>query len=90
MTSVTLTGAKKARRKLFVRFSDETELEFASITDAREWAESVDVDPNTARRICMSHLFRRSPTLSDLRSVKGRAFEVDLAADEPVKVRDLV
>jgi len=73
--------------KVYARWSDGPELEFASAALAREWIREVDENNarHLARKILLGSWLTRDPT-DNPANVVGRSIVIDLTAVQPVRI----
>lgn len=72
--------------RVIATFADKSEVEFASIDDVRQWADSVNSD-STVRKLAISLVLAVSPDLTDLSRIRGRDVILDFEHAQPLRIR---
>lgn len=89
-TTVVLSNVHEVNGKWRVDFEDGVSLEFSSLEDLNEWVDAFDEPssdgPQNARKMCVAYARKRSPDFSNLNSVQGKNFILDLGHGNPVRV----
>lgn len=76
--------------RVYLRFSDDLILEFATSQEAREWARDIDLDDPSVRDLLRKFLVRwwmvRDPTSATPATVEGKTITFDLSSATPLTV----
>lgn len=88
MPSRSLTVTKVFRRngRAYIRFSDKLEKEFASLAEAKEYAQSVVDDLEFLRKLAMCRYFQVDPNATNPNLIEGRTITVTNESNNMVVV----
>ena len=87
--TVSLTSVVKAAApstKVTVNWADGTGQEFGSLVDLQRYLNEF-VDATLAKSFCLGYLMARSADLSNIASVAGKNFTIDLSNPSPIRVQ---
>jgi hypothetical protein len=89
-TTISLTKVTIVGDRYTFTFADGMGIEFSSFAELTQFLDEFD-DPNqngpeNARLLCMSYLRKRSADFSQLNSVLGKSFILDLGHANPIRV----
>lgn len=84
--SLTCTKVTKRNGKAYIRWSDKTELEFASLQDAKDYANSVVNDLDFLRKLALGRYFQLDPTAVNPNMIEGRTVTVTNESNTMVTV----
>ena len=72
--------------RVLIRFSDGTELEFADLPSAREWALQAET-VEAAQRILVGRFFASNHDGANPSTIEGRTITYDLLAQNTISIR---
>lgn len=87
--SVTCTVVNKRGEKYYVRFSDKTELEFESVTEAREYVQDILTDvraKDILRAMILAKSLRPGAAANAVQNLPGMTATLDLTLANVVRV----
>lgn len=86
MTIVTCTSVTKSGGKVYVTFSDGTQLEFASLAEIQAAARDIDSDVHLTQMLLIAWWLARSPDGVNENLVEGKTLVFDLSAPNAVRI----
>ena len=86
-STVVLTQVIKSGEKVFVRWEGGDETEFASLAALTEDVREADNDIDLTRRMALSWILARQPTLDNIAPIQNKDFSFDLSSPNPIKVQ---
>lgn len=85
-TTVVLTTVTFSGKRVYVNFSDGTQLEYESKDALDEAIADLDNDVAYTQQMALKWMSERDPTLTSIAPIAGKGFTYDLSDADPVKV----
>lgn len=78
--SVTCNKVNRRGGKVYIRWADGCENEFASLQEAKDFCQPLADDPDLLKRLFIAAFLLRNPDGSNVAIIEGRTMTLDLTA----------